>query len=79
MLREMTGEFPGLSRVFVEERDLFLTHTLRRAARPVPISETGELQVIRGVVIRFQLIWSEMLPLNQQNVRPNNKQQQKPL
>lgn len=32
LLREMTGEFPMLSRVFVDERDVFLTNSLRAAA-----------------------------------------------
>ena len=35
MLKEMTGEFPALSEVFVNERDLFLTNSLRMAARPI--------------------------------------------
>lgn len=36
MLKEMTGEFPGLSRVFIDERDAFLAHTLKHASQPVP-------------------------------------------
>lgn len=32
MLEEMTGEFPTLSRVFVQERDLCLAHSLQLAA-----------------------------------------------
>jgi pheromone shutdown protein TraB len=32
MLAEMAGEFPALSRVFVQERDLFLAHSLQMAA-----------------------------------------------
>ena len=32
MLEEMTGEFPALSRVFVQERDLCLAHSLQLAA-----------------------------------------------
>ena len=36
MLREMTGEFPALSKVFVTERDQYLAHSLHVAARPVP-------------------------------------------
>jgi len=44
MLAEMAGEFPGLSRVFVEERDLFLAHALLCAADSlVPKYEGGEL------------------------------------
>ena len=36
MLKEMTGEFPGLSKVFVKERDTFLAHSLKHAAQPLP-------------------------------------------
>lgn len=36
MLKEMTGEFPGLSEVFVKERDTFLAHSLKHAAQPLP-------------------------------------------
>ena len=32
MLEEMTGEFPTLSRVFVQERDLCLAHSMQLAA-----------------------------------------------
>ena len=35
MLKEMTGEFPALSKVFVEERDSFLANSLRLAAQPI--------------------------------------------
>ena len=41
----MTGEFPALSHVFVKERDMFLAHSLRRAAAPLlnpPQREDGE-------------------------------------
>ncbi|KAF4517517.1 hypothetical protein B566_EDAN006519 [Ephemera danica] len=36
MLAEMAGEFPALGRVFVQERDLFLAHSLALACQPVP-------------------------------------------
>ena len=44
MLKQMTGEYPALSQVFVGERDVFLAHSLRVATRPVmhPIQENGE-------------------------------------
>lgn len=44
MLKEMTGEFPALSRVFVQERDTFLSHSLKNAAEPIPYkdSDTGK-------------------------------------
>eukprot|EP00118_Oscarella_pearsei_P004719 m.20611 g.20611 ORF g.20611 m.20611 type:complete len:310 (+) comp28048_c0_seq1:80-1009(+) len=34
MLEQMTGEFPDLTKVFVEERDAYLAHTLRCASQP---------------------------------------------
>jgi len=44
MLKEMTGEFPGLSKVFVDERDTFLAHALKHAAQPLqhPIVPAGK-------------------------------------
>ena len=42
MLRELTGEFPTLSHVFMTERDMYLAHSLRLAARPVPCSRNEE-------------------------------------
>ena len=36
MLREITGEFPALSRVFVEERDRYLAQSLKISAKPLP-------------------------------------------
>ncbi|ESO02300.1 hypothetical protein HELRODRAFT_66410, partial [Helobdella robusta] len=32
VLQEMTGEFPALSRVFVQERDIYLAHSLKMAS-----------------------------------------------
>ena len=37
MLKEMTGDYPTLTEVFVTERDLYMAHVLRNAARPVTI------------------------------------------
>ncbi|ELU12512.1 hypothetical protein CAPTEDRAFT_182788 [Capitella teleta] len=53
MLKEMTGEFPALSRVLVTERDQFLAHSLEMAAQPIPDanSSTGTVpSVVVGVV-----------------------------
>jgi len=36
MLAEMTGEFPALSQVFVNERDTYLAYTLWLASSPIP-------------------------------------------
>ncbi|PIK45996.1 putative traB domain-containing protein [Apostichopus japonicus] len=53
MLGEITGEFPGLSSVFVTERDLFLAQSLKGCAQPVPRPDslTGcYLPIVVGVV-----------------------------
>lgn len=57
MLKEMTGEFPGLSKVFVEERDTFLAHSLKHAAQPLPhpIVPTGQLRVTLSLRSIFEL------------------------
>ena len=39
MLKEMTGEFPALSEVFVSERDIFLTNSLKNASLPIRSTE----------------------------------------
>ncbi|KAL3852156.1 hypothetical protein ACJMK2_015834 [Sinanodonta woodiana] len=51
MLTEMTGEYPDLTRVFVEERDIFLANSLKFAAQPIHLP-TGRLMptVVVGVV-----------------------------
>lgn len=36
MLKEMSGEFPELGRVFVEERDVYLTYSLQMATHHIP-------------------------------------------
>ena len=49
----MTGEFPTLSRVFVEERDTYLAYSLWLASSPVPnmASPSGvRPSVVVGVV-----------------------------
>jgi len=35
MLREMTGEFPAMSYVFLNERDMYLAHSLRLASKRI--------------------------------------------
>lgn len=53
MLQEMTGEFPAMSRVFVEERDIYLTYSLQLASSPVPHvnhSQSGA-QYVPAVVV----------------------------
>ena len=54
MLEEMTGEFPTLSRVFVQERDLCLAHSLQLAAtdaaRDAAQLQQGQTPTVVGVV-----------------------------
>ena len=59
MLREMTGEFPQLSQVFVKERDFFLANSLRQAARPIP---NPEVETGKNIYLQF-LLKSIMLDL----------------
>ena len=48
MLAEMAGEFPALSSVFVEERDIFLTHSLQMAADAIPAHALGDEGDVEG-------------------------------
>ena len=43
VLREMTGSFPSLSRVFVEERDLFMAKQLREICKRLNEDDEGAL------------------------------------
>nr|CAD7411899.1 unnamed protein product [Timema cristinae] len=49
MLSEMAGEFPALGTVFVNERDVYLTHSLQLAAAPVAITASGNVTPARVV------------------------------
>ena len=51
MLREMTGEFPALSQVFVTERDLYLARSLRNAASMLP-SHNGKLMFWKDLLLK---------------------------
>ncbi|CAF0812845.1 unnamed protein product [Didymodactylos carnosus] len=42
LLLEMSGDYPELSRVFVEERDQFLAYSLKKCAQPIPIETTAD-------------------------------------
>ncbi|XP_063227727.1 uncharacterized protein LOC134533887 isoform X2 [Bacillus rossius redtenbacheri] len=51
MLAEMAGEFPALGTVFVNERDVYLAHSLQLAATPVANSPKGPVPArVVGVV-----------------------------
>ena len=48
-----TGEYPEMSKVFVEERDTFLAYSLKQAALEIPIHDATrprEPRVVVGVV-----------------------------
>ena len=49
MLKEMAGEFPAFSEVFVRERDLFLSYALRRVAKPLPHPNPAIGQYIKSL------------------------------
>ena len=42
LLMEMTGEFPSLSKVFVQERDIYLAYSLKRAAELASYNDSCE-------------------------------------
>ncbi|KAK3781471.1 hypothetical protein RRG08_019096 [Elysia crispata] len=53
MIEEMTGEFPALGETFVKERDIYLAHSLRKVAQPIPCPDAPEglvPSVVVGVV-----------------------------
>ena len=46
ILKEMTGDYPILTQVFVTERDMYMADVLRNAAKPiVVVDENGGEQV----------------------------------
>ena len=65
MLKEMTGEFPALSKVFVQERDTFLANSLHMAAQPIPNAESPN-----GNYYRKQYI-TKMCPCNVYPLEPH--------
>ena len=50
LLLEMSDEYPELSRVFVNERDQFLSYSLRKCAQQIPI-ETNESGFVPATVV----------------------------
>ncbi len=54
LLLEMSDEYPELSRVFVSERDQFLSYSLRKCAQQIPIetNQTGSVGIghVQGIV-----------------------------
>ena len=37
ILKEMTGDYPALTKVFVTERDMYMANVLQNAAKPIPV------------------------------------------
>jgi pheromone shutdown protein TraB len=50
LLLEMSDEYPELSRVFVSERDRFLSYSLRKCAQQIPI-ETNQTGFVPATVV----------------------------
>jgi pheromone shutdown protein TraB len=50
LLLEMSDQYPELSRVFVNERDQFLSYSLRKCAQQIPI-ETNETGFVPATVV----------------------------
>ncbi|XP_067936281.1 traB domain-containing protein-like [Watersipora subatra] len=70
MLTEMAGEFPSLTRVFVDERDVFLAHSLKRSTqvqlgpagqytRPIKVVAVLGIGHVNGVVKKWDEDLSE--------------------
>nr|CAD7199982.1 unnamed protein product [Timema douglasi] len=53
MLSEMAGEFPALGTVFVNERDVYLTHSLQLAAAPVAMTASGRVVLCSVSLLTF--------------------------
>ncbi|XP_069703231.1 traB domain-containing protein isoform X2 [Periplaneta americana] len=71
MLAEMAGEFPALGTVFVNERDVFLTHSLQLAALPqrtntgiVPVRVVGVVGIghVPGIVQNWGKVTAGDIP-----------------
>ncbi|XP_023722994.1 traB domain-containing protein isoform X2 [Cryptotermes secundus] len=71
MLAEMAGEFPALGTVFVNERDVFLTHSLQLAALPqrtnsgvVPVRVVGVVGIghVPGIVQHWGKVTAGDIP-----------------
>lgn len=64
LLAEMAGEYPALGEVFVDERDIFLTHSLQAAANgklhpKSNLTPTFVLPPLSNNYILFHSVWSE--------------------
>lgn len=50
LLNEMSTKYPELSRVFVQERDQYLSYSLRKCAQLIPV-ETNETGFIAPTIV----------------------------
>ena len=64
ILAEVAEEFTALSSVFVNERDIFLTHSLQIAAKAIPTHNTGDH--MPGIVAK----WGTVTPDQVRNKFP---------
>lgn len=61
LLAEMAGEFPTIGEVFVNERDIFLTNSLQRAAR--------NEYLIKGMLINCLIVDAVFFTIHLYNFR----------
>lgn len=65
MLGEMTGDFPALSRVFVSERDTYLSQSLKACSQPQPPRDDGktrfQINQVMNLIISRGLITTNSL------------------
>jgi pheromone shutdown protein TraB len=71
LLLEMSDEYPELSRVFVSERDQFLSYSLRKCAQQIPI-ETNQTGFVPATVVGVVGIGHVKGIVNQWNQPPIN-------
>lgn len=53
LLAELAGEYPALGEVFLDERDIFLTHSLQAAAQSILTPECTYSMLKRNTSVRF--------------------------
>ncbi|UJR34326.1 hypothetical protein I4U23_021729 [Adineta vaga] len=71
LLLEMSGEYPELSRVFINERDQFLSYSLRKCTQRIPI-ETNESGFVPSTVVGVVGIGHVQGIVKQWNLPPLN-------
>ena len=51
ILKEMTGDYPALTKVFVTERDMYMANVLQKAAKPIPVVDENGGEWFTPVVL----------------------------